>query len=1166
MRLKRVKIFGFKTFADKTEFDIDGDLIAVVGSNGCGKSNLVDAILWGLGEGSVKHLRAGSSQDVIFSGTSRRKALGFAEVTLLFDNEDGSLPLESSEVSITRRLTRSGESEYMINRQHCRQRDILDLLADSGLGRAGYAIVGQSDIDQALAASAEDRRAWVDEAAGVQRYRARKLESLKRLHSAHQHLERVGDIIREIETQREPLREEAEAAKRYRSIQTSLREVETGLLIVEVAGGIRQIQALEDRIAEATSMASSLLKEADDLESAGNQETLKAAEIEKKLEVERGRLQVATTSFERAVAAIRLLEQRIQSLDDLERNMGEESEQSRIRIEEAELEVASARNEAAYEDSALETLRAECAGAGEAAVSLRSELRKAETELAAAREQHNRHMRSLAEAEQRSNRLAVLARERRGAEKTLPDLEQGVAEAAASLQSAENDLILAEANLSDHRAQLLQLEERESSETSVLRDLLAEIAVLDGRRRGIESTIEAYEGLAQGARAVLEAKSKGLLRGEYIPVGKAISASKELAVAIETALGAAANDLIVPSEREAKDAIALLKENRMGRATFQPLTLMRTSNIRDRSLEGLLQHPGVVGIASQLVKCEDRYRPVVDSLLGRVLVVRTIDDSFALANTTGWNRIVTVDGEVLHQSGAVTGGVAAKQHYGLVQRKADLEEIEKKLQALRELASASENEKKANTERRQALTEMVVVLQSSIREKELALREARKWHDSIQSELTATLRSIEKLRQEESSLQSAPQVDARPLDLTQFEARRDTLIKQLAGRTADAEVAEARLREAESRLAQARLRVETASRRLSAARDLERQRAAKIENLTPERERIAHEIEKTTRDRAAAEEQTLQAQRQIEHLSEARKAATEHAQQLIQKARTARSDAQACTDSCHQAELQRARADAKRATALQRLMEEYGLLEEDALEQEPITEVPADAAALAQKLRKELRALGDVNLGAIEAYERLSERYVELTAQRADILEGIGQVEESVKELDKLTRDRFLGTFEALQNAFEEIFGKLFGGGEGKLILTRPDDILETGVEIDVTLPGKKKQRLELLSGGERSLCAAAFLFALLKVKPSPLVVLDEVDAPLDGRNVERYLDLVKEFSAKMQFILITHNPTTIEAAPTWLGVTMQEPGVSTLVPVRMTPSNNKAVVGAALA
>jgi chromosome segregation protein len=1166
MRLKRVKIFGFKTFADKTEFDIDGDLIAVVGSNGCGKSNLVDAILWGLGEGSVKHLRAGSSQDVIFSGTSRRKALGFAEVTLLFDNEDGSLPLESSEVSITRRLTRSGESEYMINRQHCRQRDILDLLADSGLGRSGYAIVGQSDIDQALATSAEDRRAWVDEAAGVQRYRARKLESLKRLHSAHQHLERVGDIIREIETQREPLREEAEAAKRYRSIQTSLREVETGLLIVEVAGAIRQIQALEDRIAQATSMASSLLKEADDLESAGNQETLKAAEIEQKLEVERGRLQVATTSFERAVAAIRLLEQRIQSLDALERNMGEESEQSRIRIEEAELEVASARNEAAHEDSALENLRAECAGAGEAADSLRSELRKAETELAAAREQHNRHMRSLAEAEQRSNRLAVLARERRGAEKTLPDLEQGVAEAAASLQSAENDLILAEGKLSDHRAQLLQLEERESSETSVLRDLLAEIAVLDGRRRGIESTIEAHEGLAQGARAVLEAKSNGLLRGEYIPVGKAISASKELAVAIETALGAAANDLIVPSEREAKDAIALLKENRMGRATFQPLTLMRTSNIRDRSLEGLLQHPGVVGIASQLVKCEDRYRPVVDSLLGRVLVVRTIDDSFALANTTGWNRIVTVDGEVLHQSGAVTGGVAAKQHYGLVQRKADLEEIEKKLQALRKLASASENEKKANTERRQALTEMVVVLQSSIREKELAIREARKWHDSIQSELTATLRSIEKLRQEESSLQSAPQADAQPLDLTQLEARRDTLIKQLAGRTADAEVAEARLREAESRLAQARLRVETASRRLSAARDLERQRAAKIENLTPERERIAHEIENTTRDRAAAEEQTLQAQRQIEHLSEARKAATEHAQQLIQKARTARSDAQACTDSCHQAELQRARADAKRATALQRLMEEYGLSEEDALEQEPITEVPADAAALAQKLRKELRALGDVNLGAIEAYERLSERYVELTAQRADILEGIGQVEESVKELDKLTRDRFLGTFEALQNAFEEIFGKLFGGGEGKLILTRPDDILETGVEIDVTLPGKKKQRLELLSGGERSLCAAAFLFALLKVKPSPLVVLDEVDAPLDGRNVERYLDLVKEFSATMQFILITHNPTTIEAAPTWLGVTMQEPGVSTLVPVRMTPSNTKAVVGAALA
>ncbi|MBI5708208.1 MAG: chromosome segregation protein SMC [Armatimonadetes bacterium] len=1151
MRLKRVRIYGFKTFAERTEFDVDGSIIAVVGPNGCGKSNIVDAILWALGEGNPKHLRAVTSQDVIFNGSPRRKPLGYAEVALLFDNEDASLPIDTSEVQISRRLTRSGDSDYRINGRACRLKDILELLADSGLGRAGYAIVSQKEIDQALAASAEDRRAWVDEAAGVQRYRVRKLESLRRLEAAQTHLDRVGDLIAEIEDQREPMREEAEVAARYRSIRDTLGEIESGLLVVEVARAIRDVRELEGKIAESQRMADKELALAEDLEKQARTAGSQIGDLERSLEGLRSRQHQVLTDFERAVSALKLGTQRLEALDELERNLGEDAGTSAKRLNEAQAELQQATLEETTEKDRLEKTRLETAGANKEAQELAKSLQEIEARLADAREAHGLRLRRETEAEHRRGRIEEIKRELEGIQETLPDLEAGLKEAFSALSEAEAAFGAIESEIGKRVAGLRAMTAEDDRDGEASRKLLAERARLEGLAHGIEATIQAHEGLQQGARNVLEAADRGLLKGPYLPVGEAIEVAKEHAVAIDTALGGAANDLICDGESEAKTAIELLKAHRGGRATFQPISLMRPQEV-GQDLRELTMRAGVIGRASDLVRCEDRVRPVIESLLGRVLVVEDLDTALKLGKTSGWRRMVTLEGELLHSSGAVTGGASEKQTFGLVQRKAELDDLAKRIRALDTDLKGFDKSASARQKARAQVEKEIGELQQKGAGAKGEVEDARSWHQSLTDEMNSTQKAKDRLDAEREKLE-AVELDTLPdSDPRALEAERDGVLKALAARSADADQADARLQEAEHRLIQAQERLAQAERRLQNAKEHEQLRTRKLTNLEPERRKARAEIEAAEKARDAAAALRTAVGKELDEAQKKRQASLEASFKLNEQAKEARASAQKAGELSHSAELARARADTKRATSAERLMEEYGMTEEQALEKEHEVELPKDAFSLATRLRRELKAMGDVNVGAVEAYERLTHRFDELTAQRDDISGGIREVEAGIRELDGLTRDKFKDTFEKVKTAFSEVFQSIFKGGEGHVSLTQPDNLLESGIEIDVTLPGKKRQRLELLSGGERSLCAATFLFSLLKVKPSPLVILDEVDAPLDGRNVEKFVDLLNDFARTTQFLVITHNSTTIAAAPVWLGVTMQEPGVSTLAPVRM--------------
>ncbi|MDR3688652.1 MAG: chromosome segregation protein SMC [Fimbriimonas sp.] len=1158
MRLKRVRLFGFKTFADRTEFNLDGGVIAVVGPNGCGKSNLVDAILWGLGEGNARNLRAQSNQDVIFSGTPRRKAVGYAEVSLFFDNEDGALPIDTPEVSISRRLTRSGDSEYAINRQNCRLRDIYDLLADSGLGRAGYAIVGQKEIDAALSASAEDRRGWIDEAAGVQRYRVRKIESQRRLAQALEHLTHVSGILTELEAQIGPLQQEAELAIRYNALSDALREVEIGLLIDEAIKAVREVTQLEKHVQDSTRKMREELGRAEVLDVEARRTAAKISEVEQEMDEIRSTQQSALTTLERALASLRVLEQRLVGLDDQEKALADDGKESETRLADTEAEVAALILEEEADRAALDELRKELSGVGTEAEGLRRGLDLIEKELSNARQAHAQWLKSEAELAHRTERRKQIHREIKGIDDSLPELSQGVSEA----QDAYDDLASRSqkwlSKVKELETQMLAIRKEEEADAQAVRRSVTEKAALEGKQRGIEATIDTHEGINQGARAVLEAAERGILKAEYTPVGSAVEVEKDLALAIETALGASSNDLIVNDQQDAKTAIEWLKQHRAGRATFQPIPLMRPSE-PSMELRRLVGQRGIVGRASELVQCSPRHRPVIDSLLGRVVIVEDIDVALQHAKTQGWGRLVTLDGEVVHSSGAVTGGQQARQGYGLVQRKADLAEITAEIKRLEKVIGEYDKRSAARSRAIQEADTQAASHRKNVASEQEEVTDARTFLQSLSDELKSTQKARERLTNELAHLDQVQAGAEQDVDIPSIERRRDEALKSLAAKSADAEQAEARLREAEFRLAQAQSRLYTGKNRLHRYQETEEHRIVRLQNLEPERKKIHAETTNMKERLAEAERAKTDAERRLEKLQHSKLELLEKSLQQSEEAKEARANATAISDAAHQAELNRARAESRRANALQRLYEEYELTEEDAFAQEGQHEVPKDAVTVVNRLRREIRSLGPVNVGAIETYQRITGRVEELSSQRDDCLSGITQVEATIAELDKHTKDRFVTTFSQVRVAFSEMFQKLFGGGEGNMALSDPEHVLESGIDLEITLPGKKRQPLALLSGGERAICASAFLFALLKVKPSPLVVLDEVDAPMDGSNVERFAKMLHEFTDSSQFIVITHNPTTIQSAPVWLGVSMQEPGISMLLPTKIsgnTPQN----------
>ena len=1175
MRLKRLQLQGFKTFAERTEIEFAPGVTAIVGPNGSGKSNLGDAVLWVLGEQKASALRGAKASDVIFSGSEGRRAAGMAEVSLTVDNSDGGLPIEFGEVTVTRRAYRTGEGEYFLNKTPCRLKDIYELFLDTGVGRESYSLVNQGQIDAVLSVNAEDRRGLFEEAAGIKKYRVKKREALRKLDATETNLLRVRDIQSEIVGRVEPLRRQAERAEKHQSLKNRLRVWESSLLIRDLRFAESQLdtarQAREEEQAAARRFASRLA----DAEGLAQEIAARHAEAETALEAGRQAHGAAIAAAERAESHRALAGQRAEGLTQSQRllageleELGERRERLGRQAADLEAELTDTRTAEAALRRETQTRQAGVQALAEriAALTRQAERRRAES-LTLARQQASRE----ADAARAGARVAELeaglpgiAAEAARLQSVAADAQNERAEARAAVESAKAALVLADGAVADAlgrrdaaRAAVQATQAKSSAAQS------ASVA-LSTRLRTLQELEDAQEGYFQGVKSVFDAKKRGTLQGEFTVVADAFGTPPGFEVALETALAASLQDIITDTEDAAKAAIAYLHEHRAGRATFLPLNRMRPG--RDSLDIGPAQGlSGVLGAALDIITFDPKFRPALEVLLGRVFVCETLDDALRASTVArGWNRIVTRTGAIVLPTGALSGGRQSGRTANILGRKteiaagqAELRAKERALEAGRaELQTAEAAREKAErtlSDAQAGRQSAAAARTDSERRADRAASEARRTED-------AHAQNVKRGESAEATLAQAREHAARTQnalalgtsETTGADETQAAEAEQLALLTIERDGLQADLTSVRIGLATESEKTGSLDRALRSVRGDLASLAASEERKGQQLSAGAAELAALTAQAEARERDVVEARAARASAQAALDAQAQARQALLQESYAANAQMRAlgearakALEATHKNEVQEARLGAQRDTLAGRLWDEYELSLADALGLPEDPEVPDGTPAEVARLRRELRLLGDVNPAAIAEYDEVRERHEFLLTQAADLEESRAKILTAIQEIDEGTREVFLETFRAVAAAFETIWTRLFGGGKTELVLTTPSDILETGVDILVQPPGKKRQNLALLSGGERALTAAALLFAFLYVKPSPFCVLDEVDAPLDGANVERFADLLREFGQKTQMIVITHNPTTMEAAPVWYGVTMSQPGIS---------------------
>ncbi len=1177
MKLKRLSLAGFKTFADKTDIELGDGVTAVVGPNGCGKSNVADALLWVLGEQNPRLLRGSESRDFIFSGSERRKPLGMAEVRLTIDNTDHSLPVEYAEIEIARRIYRSGESRYTINGSQCRLKDIVDLFLDTGMGRGAYSFISQNEVDAVLSAKPEDRRELFEEAAGVQKYRLRKREAMRKLETAEANLTRVNDIVRELDTQREPLREQAEIAERCLALNERLRTIEVNLLVSEVKRAdyelyaarhdremdIAAVRDFDDRLAK---MERQNLSVRDSLAEAETE--LEAASLSRQgamthLERTDHELQMTIQRAQNSEAAAAALEQDIRELLGREQAAEAEMRKDQARFERLEAEERDRNGELAraraHLDAALRAMRqAEQEGRDRAQEQRRrlAERSTREAALAACRARISETRRRLDETRADVERQAhIVAR----AEAETDEANRRVAELEAEVLTAAKAQEIAD-------AAVRQAEDARAVAASAVETVRRRFVEMSSRLRTLNELHESGEGLFQGVRAVLEACRKGSIQGTFRTVVDVLHVPEHIRTAIEVALGSDAQSLICESDREARSAISFLKANRLGRATFLPLGVLDPPRPNDPIPPS--QAPGALGVAARLVDFDARYAPAVNLLLGRIAVFDTVESATAARRMLpGWRRFVTLDGETLAPGGALTGGSIGGKASRLVSRKGEIDDLTRDAAALdsevRSLTKELEQTDRALGDARASAAAAARVyaqchaaLLESRRDAsaaDRALTTERRRTDDLAAEVARLERTLADLTREQEEWVRLLEVH----DREDTEAETDTAEADRRSTEAARTLEEARRRVAAleveaGRLAEQTRAVRTALRRSTDA--LEQMRTSRASKQA-QREALSRTIGECEREREALESASEEARRKLDECESAyanwrdeRQRRLEESFRLTAAIKETTEQRRVTMDNLHAEELLIARLEIRLAQHAQKLTDDYGMSLDEALAAPDPGDLDRDTMNEIIRLRREIRSMGAVNTGAADEFRRISERYEFLETQRADLETASASLRETVAEIDRSTRAVFMETFEAVSKQFNILFERLFGGGRTRLVLTNPDDLLETGIEVIAQPPGKKATSLALLSGGERALTAAALLFSFLTVRPSPIVVLDEVDAPLDGPNVDKFAQLITDYARDTQFLVITHNPTTMESAPRWYGITMQEPGVSRVV------------------
>lgn len=1172
---------GFKSFADRTEVEFVKGITAVVGPNGSGKSNISDSIRWVLGEQSAKSLRGGHMHDIIFAGSDARKAVNFSEVSLTLDNTDDALPLDFSEVTVTRRLHRSGESEYFINKQSCRLKDITELFMDTGIGKEAYSIIGQGRIEEILSTRSEDRRGIFEEASGIVKYKSRKKEAVKKLDETEGNLVRIHDLISELEDQLEPLKLQAEKAEKFKRLKEQLKQQEISLYVynigqlhqswTEASQSLQKLRDEELRVSAVVSAHDAELEE----------HRLAIRKLDEQLEALQSELLRTSEELEKTVSAGDLLQERRKHAEENAEVQREAERQAARKLEERSAEAAEIRTKRDAVTAELNELngkiRAEeeqllaAAGGmtGETEERLKAELLDKLNELASAR---NELKYVEAQSEQSGRRAARLTEEREKAEARVSELLAGREEWTRKLEQLKGQIDAERQRFMDLSQEIHDKQTLLEEAQATIRKWEQKVDSLASRKQTIQDLQDDYDGFAIGVREVLKAKQRNQMQGIHGAVAELIRVSGEYEQAVETSLGAALQHIVMENEARAREAIQYLKSRQLGRATFLPLDVMKPRMIPESERRSAAGLEGFVGVAAELVSFDERYGNIVRNLLGNVVIADTMEHANKIAARLQYRyRVVTLEGDVVNAGGSMTGGSVRKQNVSLLGRTRQIDEITK------EIASAEQQMAK--------LRQSVAVVRDELQEAQKQLEACRDAGEQKRGEETQAKSELNRIESELRSAQAQKDlIDADTAALEDETASEAERRRELGGRIE-------RLQEEEVTLTAAVREAELSRKAAQSAKEEIQQqltdwkvRAAALaqdkQSLSAQLERLTTETAGLEAERAAAQaaerrlEQELadlerEANERLEQSNEYRILKQRCTEQIeFTRAERARKTAdlereesatkdertrlRSLEDQTRQTEIRVNRLDVELDNLLRKLAEEYEISFELAKER---YEVPEDVPAVqneVRELKRSISALGEVNLGAIEEYARVSERYDYLSGQKSDLIEAKTTLYGVIKEIDDEMSKRFLHSFEAIREQFTDVFTRLFGGGRADLVLSDPQHILETGIDIVAQPPGKKLQNLQLLSGGERALTAIALLFAILRVKPVPFCVLDEVEAALDEANVARFAQYLREFSTGTQFIVVTHRKGTMEEADVLYGVTMEEGGVSKLVSVRL--------------
>ena len=1183
--LKRIEIAGFKSFADKTVIDFENSVTAVVGPNGSGKSNITEAIRWVLGEQSAKSLRGGKMPDIIFAGSDSRKPLNVAEVTVLLDNTDHYLPLDYQEISVTRRYRRTGESDFFINKQPCRLKDIQELFLDSGLGKESFSIISQGKVEAIFSSKPEDRRGIFEEAAGVLKYKQRKKKAEQKLFETEDNLSRVQDIIYELQEQLTPLAEQSEIAKKFLQLKEELTQTDIALMITEINVAKKEWEEKQTQLTqfnqELTKLATHIQSQEAMLSEKRKQnakkdrqiekgqqsllalsERLKQAEGQKDVLIERTKhTQKSTQEYQASLAEA---QKKVAHFEELQEKLTKETTEKETEIQEAQQQLMKTQQELEkYQKSTkelLSELRDQYVDLMQEQANVGNELKYLERQYLQETSKSKQTLAKQSEVE-----ASVLA---------LSSQKQELSEKQANLQQA---LVKNQHELEEVQTKGKTVQTKLTNEQPKMYQLMNQVQQLKARQKSLQEIQENYFGFYQGVRLVLQHKQQ--LSGIVGAVAELIDVPSSFTLAIETALGGAAQHVIVENEHDARQAITYLKKQRGGRATFLPLTTIKPRQLPAHVFSQAATVDGFLGIASEQVTFPAEIQTVVHNLLGTILLAKDLTSANAIAQTIRYQyRVVSLEGDVMNAGGSMTGGANKRGNQGslfsqnqeLKQLTAEYEQADQQLQnqekIVQELqtkvADLSQKQEKLRTQNEQLrfeeqeITNQLQNITNDLarfeKEKQLSNFETRELQQFIetyqkqQAELTARQKEIEQQRQQiDEEIKSLNQ------ESDQMEEKRSQVQARKAQEQADLAVLKEQFNHLQIQLRGARVQKNEALERQTS---LEQQLATLTadfsdheiteESLASQITELAQQREELQAELVAVKEQRERTQKEIDQLETVlAEKNQQQKQQLTEQSKL---------------EVQKDRAEMLLDHQLSYLQTEYQISFEKAVtDYQPTSDIVSSRTKVAV-LKEQIADLGPVNIRSIEQFEQVNERHTFLATQRDDLLSAKNQLFETMEEMDAEVRARFKEVFEAIRQEFKVVFPNMFGGGRAELVLTDPSDLLKTGIEIEVQPPGKKLQSLSLLSGGERALTAIALLFSIIRVCPVPFCILDEVEAALDEANVKRFGRYLSDFQEDTQFIVVTHRKGTMVAADVLYGVTMQESGVSKIVSVRMEDINEE--------